>query len=128
MKFQKAKSSYKDRAIFCPFSKASSNGVLDTRLDRTWEGGRHSWVAFTACSPWPLGSRLHSTKVGVPLECKLVLLEAHHMLFLTVSWFLSQQNLNGAPTITTPVKTPNHQDKQHPSQVIKLHLRTPFAL
>ncbi|XP_036283762.1 solute carrier family 13 member 4 [Pipistrellus kuhlii] len=26
------------------------------------------------------------------------------------------KNLNGAPTITNPVKTPNHQDKQHPSQ------------
>lgn len=38
------------------------------------------------------------------------------MLLLTVSWSLSRQNLNGAPTITTPVKTPNHQDKQHPSQ------------
>ncbi|CAK6434356.1 unnamed protein product [Pipistrellus nathusii] len=26
------------------------------------------------------------------------------------------KNLNGAPTITNPMKTPNHQDKQHPSQ------------
>ncbi|KAB1276245.1 Solute carrier family 13 member 4 [Camelus dromedarius] len=32
-------------------------------------------------------------------------------------WSLSQQNLNGVPTTTNPVKTANHQGKkQHPSQ------------
>ncbi|XP_036184470.1 solute carrier family 13 member 4 [Myotis myotis] len=29
---------------------------------------------------------------------------------------MQNKNLNGAPTITNPVKTANHQDKQHPSQ------------
>ncbi|ELK35570.1 Solute carrier family 13 member 4 [Myotis davidii] len=29
---------------------------------------------------------------------------------------MQNKNLNGAPTITNPMKTANHQDKQHPSQ------------
>ncbi|XP_016077795.1 PREDICTED: solute carrier family 13 member 4 [Miniopterus natalensis] len=29
---------------------------------------------------------------------------------------MQNKNLNGAPTITNPIKTANHQDKQHPSQ------------
>uniref|UniRef100_A0A452RL57 Solute carrier family 13 member 4 n=1 Tax=Ursus americanus TaxID=9643 RepID=A0A452RL57_URSAM len=44
-------------------------------------------------------------------------LEAPHLLFLTVGWSLSPQNVNGVPTVTSPVKTANPQGKkQHRSQ------------
>lgn len=112
--------------MFCQVSEVSANGLLGTRwmglcvLEARWGvSPLHALRGFWS----PMATLLRRES---PWGNYAAPLEAPHLLFLTVGWSLSPQNVNGVPTVTSPVKTANPQGKkQHRSQVMEL---TPLTL